>query len=282
MAATEKSGRPRLWISYPWTSKEERDFTYLVGQLKEANIEATYDSLQLQPGTPLGQRIVQRLISIDFDGWLYILTYQCLTRRTYADELAAALAQTLKHMGADFPMAGLLHGIGAQQVPPTLRVRPCLSLADPDWKTQVAHTLKCHEPRSKAEVMDASSRFIWRIHPCYGGDHLMTAIEVRSPVESIQYWRFAVPKPIEAVRWGQGVAGGGEVSRIKFAVAKGSAKYGDYDVSWFGAANAISNTESAYAVFAGQLPDFICFGPAKDPLGPPGQMEVYRTRLSKH
>ena len=64
---------PRLWISYPWLNREERDFTYLVSQLKEANVEATYESLQLLPDIHLQERAVQRLRSIGMNGWLYIL-----------------------------------------------------------------------------------------------------------------------------------------------------------------------------------------------------------------
>ena len=51
------------------------------------------------------------------------------------------------------------------------------------------------------------------------------------------------------------------------------------DILWFGAANTVSDTESAYAVFLGPLPDFVCFGPAKSPFGPPDTMEVLRPNL---
>ena len=52
---------------------------------------------------------------------------------------------------------------------------------------------------------------------------------------------------------------------------------GNLDVTWFGAANAVSVTESAYAVFTGRLPEFVCFGPAKGPQDPPDRMEMCRT-----
>jgi len=64
VADNQSTPCPRLWISYPWIRNEERDFTYLVPQLKAANIEAIYDSFQLQPDLRLGERIVQRLMSI--------------------------------------------------------------------------------------------------------------------------------------------------------------------------------------------------------------------------
>jgi hypothetical protein len=268
----QNSGCLRLWISYPWVNNEERDFNYLVPQLKESGIEATYDSIKLQPDARLGQRIVQRLLSIGFDGWLYILTHQCFTRRNYTDVLTQAIDQTLFRMGPKFPMAGLMHGIAPQHVPAVLRVLPCISLGDSDWRNRLSGVLNGYGAQGKNM---RETRFIWKIHPSFDGDPAMTAIEVRSRGESIQYWRFAIPKASKVVKWGQGRAGGTEISRITFAEAKGNGRYENQDVSWFGAANAISNTESAFAVFNGPIPDFICFGPSQTPFGSPDKMEIY-------
>jgi hypothetical protein len=273
-------GRPRLWISYPWIRNEERDFNYLVPQLKAANIEAVYDSFQLQPDSRLAERIIQRLMSIGFDGWVYILTHQCFTRRTYTDELSQAIDETLLKMGPDFPMAGLMYGIATQQVPAVLRVLPCISLGDPDWKRQVSGILKPDAARSKSHV--EKSRYIWKIHSCHGGDPQLTAVEVQTTGERIQYWRFAIPKGARVTSWGQGRSGGGEISRVVFAETKGTGRYENRDIAWFGAANTVSNTESAYAVFSGGVPDFICFGPAQTPFGSPGKMEVLWPGLAKN
>jgi hypothetical protein len=272
---------PRLWISYPWIRHEERDFNYLVPQLKDANIEAVYDSFQLQPNSRLAERIVQRLLSIGFDGWLYILTHQCFTRRTYMDELTQAIDQTLVQMGADFPMAGLMYGIATQQVPPVLRILPCISLGDPDWKQQLSGILKFDPTRVSRRAKEKEGRFVWKIHHGFDGDPSTTAVEVRTNGDRLQYWRFAIPKSAKVIRWGQGRSGGGEISRIIFAEASGSGRHENRDITWFGAANTVSNTESAYVVFSGSLPDFICFGPAQSPFGSPGKMEMIRPALMK-
>jgi hypothetical protein len=277
MADKQKTGNPRVWISYLSPCAEEKDFSFLVSQLKDVKIEAIYTSLQLQPEMRLWQRIVQRLVSIDCDGWVYILTHPFLTNRTCTDELTAAIDQMLPHIGSNFLLAGLLHGVGVQHVPPALRIRPCFSLGDPDWKQRLAGALKNHAPLQRPETARVETRFHWKVHPCYGGNPALTAVEVGPRIESIQYWRFAVPKSVRTARWGVGAAGGGEISPIKFAVAKGYARYGSADVAWFGAANGISKTESAYVVFAGALPEFVCFGPAESPAGPPGRMEILRT-----
>ncbi len=279
MADNQTTAYPRLWINYPYIDREERDFSYLVPQLKHENIEAEYDSFRMMADTHLWARVVPRLISIGFDGWLYILTHQCFTRKTYTDELTAAIDQVVKYMGPDFPMIGLMHGIGTQNVPPALRVRPCISLGDPEWRRQLSDVLKNRVLPGKDWKMRKDARYEWRIHSGYGGDPSMTAIEVRSLGERIQYWRFAIPKSTETARWGQGPSGGADISRVRFAEARGTARHEGRDLIWFGAANTISDTESAYAVFLGPLPEFIGFGPAKSPFGPPGKLEIIRPSL---
>jgi hypothetical protein len=273
---------PHLWINHTYINGEERDFSYLVPQLKKANIEAVYDSFQLMSNVHLWERIVPRLVSIGFDGWLYILTHQCFTRRTYTDELTAAIDKITLRLGPEFPMIGLMHGIATQNVPTALRVRPCISLGDPEWKQRLSETLRRCVTPGKERTMRAETRFSWKIHSRFGGDPSMTAIEVSCRSGRIQYWRFAVPKSTPTARWGQGPAGGGDISHIRFAEAKGTGRFEHRDIVWFGAANTISDTESAYAVFLGQLPDLICFGPAKSPFGPPDSMEVIRPNLLPH
>jgi len=277
VAGSESVGCPRLWISYPWIASEERDFRYLIPQLKDTNIEAVYDSFQLMPDTCLWQKIVSRLADIGFDGWLYVLTYQCLTRKRYTDELSAAIDQTRLRIAPDFPIAGLLYGITPQHVPPALKTLPCVSLGDPNWKLLLSGVLKNGLVQGRNKAAQRATRFSWRVHTSYGGDPLKTAIEVKTKAdEGIQYWRFALPKSYETVKWGQGSSGGCEISNIRFAESRGTGRYECNDVTWFGAANSISDTESAYVVFSGLLPEFICFGPAQSPCGPPGPMEVFR------
>jgi len=274
----------RLWISYPWVNREERDFAYLVGQLREAGIDATYDSLQLLPDARLSERTTQRLLSIGFDGWLYILTHQCFTRKICSEELTTAIELTLERMGPGFPMIGLLYGISIQHIPPMFRAKPCVSLSDGDWIQQISSACRPHMLQDRKKKENEETRFEWKIHYGYGNDPSLTAIEVRPrhSDESLQYWRFAIPKSARPIRWGQGPSGGYRISQVRFAEASGSGRYGNKQVVWFGASNSISNTESAYAVFSNPLPEFICFGPAASPFGSPTSMEVYWISLSRN
>jgi hypothetical protein len=266
----------RIWVSYPWTCSEDLDFRHIVARLSDSNIEATYDSLEIEPNTTLPARIMHRLANTVYDGWVCILTHHLLARRTASDDLIGAIDQILSRLGPDFPMIALLHNVAAHEVPAMLRVRPCLSLGDPDWRHRLLQRFQNREHPGERTPAREDTRFVWKIHSCFGGDPSLTAIEVSSRQECIQYWRFAIPRSTRNCRWGTGPAGGGDISPIKFSVTRGYGRHGNEDVAWFGAANAVSATESAYVVFSGSPPEFIFFGPARTPTGPPGPMEMFR------
>ncbi len=264
--------RPHVWIVYPWVERKERDFGYVISQLKDAGVEASWDEVQFAPGTPLWQQIVPRLVGSNVNAFACIMTAHWQVRRACCDELVTALDQVLDFKGPDFPRVNLLCGIAVQDLPPTLRMLPCISLADSNWNLQFAKSLKATPHGLEPEHQ---TRFTWKVHPAYGGNPEITAVEVCAKAESIQYWRFAVPRQAPPCHWGQGPSGGGDISPFKVAPVKGSGRYAHYDVAWFGAGNAVTKTESAYVLFSGRLPDFVCFGLAKTPYGPPSLMEMY-------
>lgn len=268
--------RSRLWISYLWTNREEKDFSYLVPHLSSPEVEPTFDSIELQPDLQLWQRIEQRLLAIDFTGWLYVLTHQVLTRKACADGLISGINKMLLHKGPAFPMVGLMYGIKAQYLPAPLRMRPCLSLEDSEWKNQLSGVLKQLAASTKKQAGRRDSRFTWKIHHGWGGDSSATAVEVAPGAEDIRHWRFAIPKETQVARWGLGAAGGGEILPPSQGVAMGYGKFGSTDVAWFGATGGITGAESAYIVFSGAPPEVVCFGPAENPMGPPRQMEIVR------
>ena len=46
-----------IWITYAWADNDEGDFDYLVEQLEEAGVCATYDKISLVPGQRLWEQI---------------------------------------------------------------------------------------------------------------------------------------------------------------------------------------------------------------------------------
>lgn len=282
MNIERESKAAKLWISYPWIHREERDFTYLNARLKLENFETVYDPVRIVPDEPLSGHIVQRLQSIDFDGWLYILTHQCVARREYTDELTAAIDQTKLHMGPQFPVVGLMYGIASDNIPPALRVLPCISLGDSNWHTRVREAYNKHSRVGFQHPKKSQTRFIWNIHPRFKGDASLTLLEVRTKGEIIQEWRFAVPKYCRLLRWGQGISKVGEMSKVRFGEVYGSGQYERSEVLWFGASNTVTSSESAYLLFSGRLPDFVCFGPAQNGSTMPGKMEIFWPGHIKH
>ena len=269
-----KNTSQHLYITHPAARRNDVDFAYLARQLRAAGLAATYDRIELSPGDDLWSRISEQVGSADTAGWAYVITSRCLTDRFCRDQLLCALDRACEERGAGFPLVALLHGIAAQNLPPALKLRPCVHLADPQWKERIKTFLGRHGAEDGAQ-------FLWRIHPSYGGDASKTAIEVAPRTESVRFWRFAVPAAIPPVHWGHGPSGGGAISPLRFTVVKGAGKLKNTEIVWFGSEDCLSQAESAYAVFHGRLPEFICFGRARNPSGPPLQMEMFHTGLNR-
>jgi len=264
---------PRIWITYAWTDDEEGDFSYLVQELGNAGVEATYDKIALIPGRDLWEQIGERISQSDLDGWGYLLTQHSLDSEPCREELSYALDRTLDTKGRSFPLIGLIHGVRIADIPPALRVRLCVSLADPNWKELVLAGL---EGRSPKITVEHQSEFIWSIHQNYGGNPNVTAIEVRPRFAEIVFWRFVVPKSLQVRRWGHGAAGGGAISVMQTMVIDGVAQADSEDVVWFGAGDKLTPGTSAYIVFTGSLPNFVGFGCAVEPFGSPTKVEKFK------
>ena len=263
-----------LYLTYAWAQREEADFGYLARQLKGAGFEVTYAPIRLSHAETLWDQILPCISSGEIDGWAYLLTPRCVNDPFCRDSLLAALDRAYEKKGSGFPLLGLLHGISEQSLPPALKLRPCVHLANPNWRDQVKAVFS---QRSS----EGYTHFLWTIHPAYGGDMSKTAIEVSPRADGLRNWRFAVPAAVRPIRWGHGPAGGGDISPVRFSVAKGGGILENSEIAWFGSEDALSPRESAYAVFSGQLPDFICFGRARTAGGPPGKMEIFRAGLQR-
>ncbi len=264
----------RLILTHTGRRNDEGECARIARQLSTIGIMVAYDAVQPGPGRSLWDQMYPRFSSQEINAWAYVLTPPGLADRSRTSELLSALDRVCDLKGAGFPLIGLLHGISAQSLPPALKLRPFVHLADPNWTDEVKSVLT-------RRLAASSTQFLWRIHRSYGGDSSKTAIEVCPREEGIHHWRFAVPASVLPKQWGRGPSGGGALSPFRFAVSKGAGKLESTDITWFGSEDFLPPTESAYAVFNGTLPDFICFGPAKTPAGPPGEMEIYRLGLSR-
>jgi hypothetical protein len=137
---------PRIWLTYAWKDDEEGDFTYLVQELRDYGVDATFDKIELIPGRDLWEQISAQITKGDLNGWGYLLTQYSVESKPCREELSYALSRALKTKDRQFPLIGLLHGVRIDNVPPALRVRLCISLTDPDWREQVKAGLEARPP----------------------------------------------------------------------------------------------------------------------------------------
>jgi hypothetical protein len=260
-----------LWITYAWKDDDEGDFRYLAQELRAVGVEAMYDKIALIPGRRLWEQLADKITNSPLCGWAYLLAPNSLTSEPCREELAYALDRTLRTKGGDFPLVGLLHAVRIEDVPPALRVRVCVSLANPDWKEELAAAV---EGRSPSREWRPQTTHIWNVHSNYLGNPTHTAVEVRPRFGQMMYWRFIVPASASVVQWGFGPAGGAATSGTMVLAIEGTVHLRGTPCVFFGCGDALSPSTSAYAVFQGELPEFIGFGGAQEPSGLPTDMEM--------
>ena len=261
-----------VWITYAWTDNSQGDFSFLVQELSSVGVEASYDKIALTPGKRLWDQIAERITKGPLDGWAYLLTPASLESEACREELAYALDRALRTKGAAFPLIGLLHGVRSDDVPPALRIRLCVSLADPNWKEQVKAGL---ERRAPILSVSLQSKYVWKVHKDYGGKSRVMAVEVRPRFGEVMYWRIAVPYPASITRWGYGPAGGGSISGMMTLALTGTRNMRGATFSVVGAGDKLSPGISAYVVLNG-MPEFVAFGLASEPLGEADVYETYK------
>lgn len=257
-----------IWITYAWADNDEGDFDYLVKQLEEGGLRATYDKIALVPGQRLWEQIGSQITSGDLGGWAYLLTPESVNSQACREELAYALDRALRAREG-FPLIGLLHGVPIDEVPPALRVRLCVDLASPNWLEEVRAGLEMRAPQHpRSETGDLRVA----LHTPYLGESRLYAVEFRPRFGELRYWRIAYPSdgPDAAYR-GTGPAGGGGVGGTMSEFVEGNVELEGRQMSFFGSGNPISPGTAAYVVFSGGTPDFLAFNIASQPFGIPQQ-----------
>lgn len=265
---------PIVWITYPWIDFPETEFGGQVRQFTGGEVEAVYDSVRMMAEISLWDQLSAKILEKDIRGWGFIVTPRSLMRKRWVEELRATVAKVLKERGMEFPVLALLHGVKEEDLPEPLRVRFCIPLSDPSWRQMVSSALLI---RSNIAPTKLELRYVWAVHPEFGGNPAHTAIEVHPAEGGIDYWRFALPEGVEPVQWGQGPAGGKRILPIRLNEIWGSGKHEGCEISWFGAGNFLSPTESAYVVLRSPLPEFIGFGEVFEPHAPPDKLEIFET-----
>lgn len=268
-----KRAKPKLWVTYAWADDASGDFTYLVQELASVGVEAKFDKISLTPGQRLWDQIGEQIVSGKLDAWAYLLTPQSLASKPCREELAYALYRCLQDK-SDFPLIGLAHGVSFNDVPPSLAVRLCIPLDSPDWLEQVKAGL---ERRPPILQMQRKTHYHWAVHRPYLGNAAETAVEVRPRFGQETFWRFVLLADAKVLRWGHGPSGGLRdlMCTRQMSVEGGSFVWEGKQMQYFGSGDTLSPGTSAYVVLGNPLPQYVMFGHAKDPFGPPAQGECF-------
>ncbi len=123
---------------------------------------------------------------------------------------------------------------------------------------------------------EPDSVYDWRIHHPIDGKPDRVAVEVSPKRGLLPRWRFVVPGNWDSIiSWGVGPPGGGPINTsVKRPAGGGPVNLVNGPlVSWFGGHEALSSRLSAYLVFEGDPPQYLAFGQANEPGGPPARLE---------
>jgi len=234
-----------LWITYAWKDDEGGDFSYLVQELEAVGVSVRYDRNTLVPGRPLWGQIAEQITTSPLSAWASLLTPNSLLRPGCQEELAYALDRAMRTKGRGFPLIGLLHNVSIEDVPPTLRIRLCVNLDDPQWREQVLAGVQGRPPGHKAKPQGP---YVVRTHRNYLGRGC-TAVEAGPRFGNIMRWRFAVPKGTKVAASGVGPSDGGAVSATHREMVNGiSMRFKGVDCVAYGSADPISASMSGYLV----------------------------------
>lgn len=127
----------RLWLTYAWKDNEDKDIDFVIGELDQ-RVDVRFDRRNLIPGQRLWTQIGGLITDpSECDAWGIVLTPNSITSEPCIEELSYALDRALGSRGNTFPMFALVHRMSANSLPPSLRIRLCISLAEQRWADQV-------------------------------------------------------------------------------------------------------------------------------------------------
>jgi hypothetical protein len=284
---TDQPRAPGIWITHAWADDTSGNFDYIISRLEAVGVEARYDRRDLVPGLPLWPQIEDRITKDPIDGWGIILTRHSLSSRPCREELNYALGRALGAKGEQFKLIGLLDGdVPMSDVPAPLKTRLCVNLENAGWPTLVRKGLEGEAHGGPAPFV---SEYHWTVHSRYKRSATAPAypaVEVRPRFGQIGAWIFLVPPGTKVMDCAPGSAGGHPLNQWRVNCSppspdqKGVITEGPMTgaaFEYFGAADPLSTTRSAYAVFEDSFPEWVGFTPVPEsgPVGfHRGRMEV--------
>ena len=153
---------PTVWITYAWDDNKDYDVDFLAQELQRTpGVEVKLDRWNLNAGRRLWEQVANFITNAaESQAWILYATQNSLASEPCREELAYALDRALNARGGDFPIIAIFpSSIDGDLIPPSIRVRLFISLADPDWKER---TVAAIERRPVALVQETVKPYVAR------------------------------------------------------------------------------------------------------------------------
>jgi hypothetical protein len=246
-----------VWLTYAWADNQTQDVDYAAQELVAAGLTIKLDRWNIGAGKRLWEQIAKFITDpAESDAWLLYATQNSLGSEPCKEEFAYALQRALETRGETFPVIGLYPATVDQAlIPPAIKTRLYVSLADPNWKERVKAAAERRTPQIARATIEP---YFIKVHK-QGAPFAAFCIEVRPRAGAWSPFFVALP-----------IAEKDSVAPVVFRggaghIATGAIGFGGEEVTMNGALWTVWRQEEAtptqsYYVHCKALPSFLMFG----------------------
>lgn len=248
-----------VWLTYAWEDNTGGDVDFIAQELLASGLGVKLDRWNIRAGMRLWDQIAHFIEDpAESDAWVLFATQRSLGSQPCREEFAYALDRALAARGGEYPIIGLFPAtVDTTLVPASVRVRLCVSAADPEWKNRIKSAAEGRPPGVARPHIDP---FQLRSHFVPGSSPSTYALEVRPRAGSWTPFFAAIPigekegvKPHIMHGPANRVPTGG-VMMMMGDVASGDGRW------WIMFADNEATPTLSYYVFVEQLPSELAFG----------------------
>lgn len=244
-----------IWITYAWADNQSGDIDFIAQELESAGLKVKLDRWNIKVGVRLWEQIAEFIQSPSHcDAWLLVATQASLGSEPCREEYAYALDRALNSRGSTFPVIALFPSTVDQSlIPPGIRTRLYVSLADPDWKERI---VAAAENRVADVHRPPMAPYHLIVHP-RSDPSACLVIEVRPRAGS---WApFVAAIPMEETERVNPIILHGPAGRIPSMCAI-SVRTGTSDGWHFSVSPSEATPTMSYYIFCAEAPSKLLFG----------------------
>jgi hypothetical protein len=266
-----------IWLTYAWADNKDSDVDFVAQELTNAGLTVKLDRWNLQAGKPLWQQIEDHIVNPQqSDGWVLYATQNSLGSEACKEEYRIALDRALHSRGPDYPVIALFPStVDRDLIPPGIRVRLYVMIADPDWKERILAAVAGRELSLQQRHVQPYGLHIRKMQR---QKRSVYVIEVRPRAGTWAPFFAAVPlkeKDLVKPRIARGPRDHPPQVSALHMTATGPSENGAW---WIESAGDEASPTQSYFVFCDELPSTLVFGV---PNGSPQYQHVFGARRLK-